>query len=172
MKFDSSTLINASVLAPLRAFDVLSGVGAFDAHPERIVELAVERITQQAKEIERLREVNAKVLASVESALGSGLRKRLKAAQEALADVQRLREREEGYAALARLREAEEAIATRDNRRAKWKQQAETAIAERSAALDIADTLAANLASFLAGHGHGRDLSDALAKYTNARTSL
>lgn len=143
MKFDSSTLINASVLDPLRGFDVLSGVGAFDAHPERLVELAVERIAQQAKEIERLREVNAKVLASVESAPGSGLRKRLKAAQEALADVQRLREREEGYAALARLREAEEAIATRDNRRAKWKQQAETAIAERSAALDIADTLAA-----------------------------
>lgn len=89
MKFDSATLIEASILDPLRAFDVLSGVGAFDAHPERIVELAVERIAQQAKEIERLREVNAKVLASVESAPGSGLRKRLKAAQEAQAGAER-----------------------------------------------------------------------------------
>lgn len=172
MKTSTYTRIKDEVIAPLRAPGLLA-VGPSDkATPERIVALAVERIASQAKEIERLREVNAMVLARVASAPGSGLRKRLKVAQEALAEVQRLREQEEGYAALARLREAEEAIAARDDRRAKWKQQAETAIAERSAALDIADTLAATLASFLAGHGHGRDLSTALAAYTNARTSL
>lgn len=83
MKFDSSTLIDALVLDPLRARGLLS-VGPSDkATPERLVALAVERLAQQAKEIERLREVNAKVLATVESAPGSGLRKRLKAAQEA-----------------------------------------------------------------------------------------
>ena len=48
MKFDSSTLINASVLDPLRGFDVLSGVGAFDAHPERLVALHVDDDLQEA----------------------------------------------------------------------------------------------------------------------------
>lgn len=84
MTIDSTAAIAASVLDPLRARGVLC-VGPCDkASPERIVEMAAERIAQQAKEIERLCEVNAKVLASVASAPGSGLRKRLRAAQEAL----------------------------------------------------------------------------------------
>lgn len=83
-----STTIAASALEPLRARGVLSSSPFDKATPERLVEMAVERLAQQAKEIERLREVNAKVLASVESAPGSGLRKRLKAAQEALADAE------------------------------------------------------------------------------------
>ena len=85
MKFDSSTLIDALVLDPLRARGLLSSGPSDKATPERLVELAVERLAQQAKEIERLREVNAKVLATVESAPGSGLRKRLKVAQAAQA---------------------------------------------------------------------------------------
>ncbi len=82
MKTDAYTRIKDEVVAPLRTRGVLSSSPSDKATPERIVELAVERLAQQAKEIERLREVNAKVLASVESAPGSGLRKRLKAAQE------------------------------------------------------------------------------------------
>jgi len=88
MKTDTYTRIKDEVLAPLRAPGLLA-VGPSDkATPERRVELAVERIANQAKEIERLRVVNAKVLASVESAPGSGLRKRLKAAQEAKVDAE------------------------------------------------------------------------------------
>ena len=62
MKFDSSTLIDALVLDPLRARGLLSSGPSDKATPERLVELAVERLAQQAKEIERLREVNAKVM--------------------------------------------------------------------------------------------------------------
>lgn len=88
MKTDTYTRIKDEVLAPLRAPGLLA-VGASDkATPERVVALAVERIASQAKEIERLREVNAKVLASVGSAPGSGLRKRLKAAQDAQAEAE------------------------------------------------------------------------------------
>ena len=82
-----------------------------------------------------------------------------------------MREQEEGYAALARLREAEDAIASRDDRRAKWKQQAEDAIAQRSRALDIADTLAAAaVRAYL--DGNRVDFALALNTYANARTSL
>lgn len=92
MKTDTYTRIKDEVIAPLRVRGLLA-VGPPDkATPERIVALAVERIASQAKEIERLREVNAKVLASVESAPGSGLRKRLKAAQEAKVDAEQRHE--------------------------------------------------------------------------------
>lgn len=88
MKTDAYTRIKDEVIAPLRAPGLLA-VGPSDkATPERVVALAVERIASQAKEIERLREVNTKVLASVESAPGSGLRKRLKAAQDAQAEAE------------------------------------------------------------------------------------
>ena len=89
MKTDTYTRIKDEVLAPLRARGVLSYGGLTDATPERVVEMAVERLAQQSKEIERLREVNAAVLAQVASAPGSGLRKRLKAAQEDLAAAER-----------------------------------------------------------------------------------
>jgi hypothetical protein len=51
------------------------------AEPARIVELAAERIQVDAREIGRLRAANRDLTAKIESAPGSGLRKRLKEAE-------------------------------------------------------------------------------------------
>jgi hypothetical protein len=57
------------------------GFGYEKAEPSRIVELAAERIQVDAREIGRLRAANRDLTAKIESAPGSGLRKRLKEAE-------------------------------------------------------------------------------------------
>jgi hypothetical protein len=59
----------------------LAAFGYEKAEPARIVELAAERIQVDAREIGRLRAANRDLTAKIESAPGSGLRKRLKEAE-------------------------------------------------------------------------------------------
>lgn len=69
------------LVKPLR--DLVGGRphGAYLAIPERVVELAAERIQTDFRELERLRAANRDAVAKIESAPGSGLRKRLKEAE-------------------------------------------------------------------------------------------
>ena len=76
-------------LSPLRARDLLSYGGLTEAVPARVVEMTVERIEADRREIARLRVANADLAKAAQEPGRRGLRARLKEAETELAQARR-----------------------------------------------------------------------------------
>lgn len=74
-------------LSPLRARGLLSFGGLPDAIPERVVEMTVERIEADRRELARLRAANAELAKAAQEPGRRGLRARLKEAEADLAQT-------------------------------------------------------------------------------------